>query len=103
MIFFRPVRGGRIKLTAIKIYRQTECFLYLRGDEAVEPCLHGRAGCPEGVNEAELRNRLMDRYGIEVAGGLGRLAGKVIRIGVMGPLADQNSVNFLLDSIAACL
>jgi alanine-glyoxylate transaminase/serine-glyoxylate transaminase/serine-pyruvate transaminase len=58
---------------------------------------------PDGVDEAELRKRLMDRSGIEIAGGLGQLAGKVIRIGVMGPLAEPDSVKFLLDSIGSCL
>jgi alanine-glyoxylate transaminase/serine-glyoxylate transaminase/serine-pyruvate transaminase len=58
---------------------------------------------PDGVDEAELRKRLMDRYEIEIAGGLGRLAGKVIRIGVMGPLAEPGSVKFLLDAISSCL
>jgi alanine-glyoxylate transaminase/serine-glyoxylate transaminase/serine-pyruvate transaminase len=58
---------------------------------------------PDGTDEAELRKRLMDRYQIEIAGALGRLAGKVIRIGVMGPLAEPDSVNFLLDSIGSCL
>jgi aspartate aminotransferase-like enzyme len=45
----------------------------------------------------------MDRYEIEIAGALGRLAGKVIRIGTIGPLADSDSVRFLLDSIGSCL
>jgi len=58
---------------------------------------------PDGVDEAELRKRLLDRYDIEIAGGLGRLAGKVLRIGTMGPLADGDSVRFLLDSIGSCL
>jgi alanine-glyoxylate transaminase/serine-glyoxylate transaminase/serine-pyruvate transaminase len=58
---------------------------------------------PDGVDEAELRKRLMDRYEIEIAGGLGRLAGKVIRIGVMGPLAEPDSVKFLVDSTKSCL
>jgi alanine-glyoxylate transaminase/serine-glyoxylate transaminase/serine-pyruvate transaminase len=58
---------------------------------------------PEGVDEVGLRQRLMDRYDIEIAGALGRLAGKVIRIGTIGPLADSDSVRFLLDSIGSCL
>jgi alanine-glyoxylate transaminase/serine-glyoxylate transaminase/serine-pyruvate transaminase len=56
---------------------------------------------PAGVNEAKLRDRLMDGYGIEIAGGLGRLAGKVLRIGTMGPLATEESVDFLLTAVAA--
>jgi len=42
---------------------------------------------PAGVDEAKVRKRLLDGPGIEIAGGFGPLAGKVFRIGVMGPLA----------------
>jgi alanine-glyoxylate transaminase/serine-glyoxylate transaminase/serine-pyruvate transaminase len=58
---------------------------------------------PAGVNEAELRDRLLADYNIEIAGGLGKLAGKVLRIGTMGPLATEESVDFLLASLAASL
>jgi len=58
---------------------------------------------PAGVNEAELRERLLADYNIEVGGGLGKLAGKVLRIGTMGPLATEESVDFLLAALAASL
>jgi len=58
---------------------------------------------PSTVNEAALRQKLLDRYGIEVASGLGQLAGKILRIGTMGPLATDENVDFLLDAIADCL
>jgi len=51
---------------------------------------------PEGVDEAKVRRRLLDEPGIEIAGGFGPLAGKVFRIGVMGPLATEDSVQFFL-------
>jgi len=50
-----------------------------------------------------LRERLIEKYGIEIGGGLGQLAGKILRIGVMGPLANEQSVAFLLEAIAASL
>jgi len=56
---------------------------------------------PTHVNEAELRDRLMQKYGIEIAGGLGQLAGKILRIGTMGPLSTEEQAEFLLDAIAA--
>ena len=56
-----------------------------------------------GVDEAALRDKLMAKYGIEIAGGLGQLAGKILRIGSMGPLATDASVDFLLEAIAASL
>lgn len=38
---------------------------------------------PDSVNEARLRGTLFSDYNIEIGGGLGPLAGKVIRIGLM--------------------
>ena len=58
---------------------------------------------PEHVDEAQLRDRLLTRYGIEIASGLGLLAGKILRIGTMGPLATEESVDDLLQAIEACL
>jgi alanine-glyoxylate transaminase/serine-glyoxylate transaminase/serine-pyruvate transaminase len=58
---------------------------------------------PPGTDEAHLRQKLLDRFGIEIASGLGQLSGKVLRIGTMGPLATDENVDFLLESIADCL
>lgn len=58
---------------------------------------------PAGVEEAQLRRRLVEKHGIEIAGGLGQLAGKILRIGTMGPLATDENVDFLLDALATCL
>jgi alanine-glyoxylate transaminase/serine-glyoxylate transaminase/serine-pyruvate transaminase len=58
---------------------------------------------PTHVNEAELRDRLLRKYDIEIAGGLGKLAGKILRIGIMGPLATDEQARFLLDAMAACI
>jgi alanine-glyoxylate transaminase/serine-glyoxylate transaminase/serine-pyruvate transaminase len=51
----------------------------------------------------KLREKLLDKYAIEIAGGLGQLAGKILRIGVMGPLANEQSVAFLLEAITASI
>ncbi|MGC2657225.1 MAG: aminotransferase class V-fold PLP-dependent enzyme [Bryobacteraceae bacterium] len=58
---------------------------------------------PPGVDEAKLRQELLAQYDIEIASGLGELAGKILRIGVMGPLATSENVDFLLGAIEACL
>lgn len=58
---------------------------------------------PANVEEAKFRDRLMDKYGIEIAGGLGKLAGKILRIGTMGPLASEAQAELLLDAMAACV
>jgi alanine-glyoxylate transaminase / serine-glyoxylate transaminase / serine-pyruvate transaminase len=58
---------------------------------------------PEGVDEAKTRKRLLDGPGIEIAGGFGPLAGKVFRIGVMGPLATEDNVQFFLKEFKTAL
>ena len=53
---------------------------------------------PERVvqrGEAALRRQLLDRHGIEVGGGLGKLAGGIWRIGLMGENATEESVGRL--------
>ncbi len=51
---------------------------------------------PDGVDEARVRQRLLQAYNIEIGAGLGALAGKVWRIGLMGHSAR-------LTNIMACL
>ena len=58
---------------------------------------------PPGTDEAKLRERLLERHDIEIASGLGKLAGKILRIGSMGPLATDENVDILLDALEACL
>jgi alanine-glyoxylate transaminase/serine-glyoxylate transaminase/serine-pyruvate transaminase len=58
---------------------------------------------PGGIDEAKVRKRLMDGPGIEIAAGFGPLAGKVFRIGVMGPLATEDNVQFFLKEFHAAL
>lgn len=55
---------------------------------------------PEGVDDAGVRGRLLNGFGIEIAGGFGPLAGKVFRIGLMGPLATKDGVDFFLDAFS---
>jgi alanine-glyoxylate transaminase/serine-glyoxylate transaminase/serine-pyruvate transaminase len=58
---------------------------------------------PAGVDEAALRQRLFSDYDIEVHSGLGQLAGKILRIGTMGPLATDESVDHFLHALKNCL
>jgi len=79
---------------------------FVKGIEAMGLRLHVAAGhriatlntvcVPAGVDEAKIRKTLLDEPGIEIAGGFGPLAGKVFRIGVMGPLATEDNVQFFL-------
>lgn len=58
---------------------------------------------PAGVNDVELRNRLLDDYSIEVGRGLGQYAGKVIRIGLMGESCVPANVLALLNALERIL
>jgi len=48
---------------------------------------------PEGVDDAGTRSRLLNEYNLEIGAGLGDLAGKVWRIGLMGYASRQENVN----------
>ncbi len=39
---------------------------------------------PEGINDADMRSMMMNKYGVIIAGGLGKLGGKTVRVGHMG-------------------
>lgn len=54
---------------------------------------------PEGVDEAQVRTRLLEDYNIEIGGGLGPYAGKIWRIGLMGESSTPNHVNMLLSAL----
>ena len=58
---------------------------------------------PDGVSEAETRQRLMNEFNIEIAGGLGELAGQVWRVGLMGYSARKENVMMLLGALERIL
>lgn len=58
---------------------------------------------PEGVDDAKVRATLLKEHGIEIAGGFGPLAGKVFRIGLMGPLATRDHVHDFLANFGDAL
>ncbi|MEA2189236.1 MAG: alanine-glyoxylate transaminase / serine-glyoxylate transaminase / serine-pyruvate transaminase [Solirubrobacteraceae bacterium] len=58
---------------------------------------------PEGIDEAAIRNGLLLDYGIEISGGLGPLAGKLWRIGVMGSGAQREPQERLVAALAELL
>jgi alanine-glyoxylate transaminase / serine-glyoxylate transaminase / serine-pyruvate transaminase len=58
---------------------------------------------PQGVDDGKVRAQLLQKHGIEIAGGFGPLAGKVFRVGIMGPLATTDGVNFFLQKFEEAL
>jgi alanine-glyoxylate transaminase/serine-glyoxylate transaminase/serine-pyruvate transaminase len=58
---------------------------------------------PEGVDDAAARGRLLEQFGIEVGGGLGALAGKVWRVGLMGYASREDNVLAFLTALESVL
>lgn len=58
---------------------------------------------PEGVDEAAVRGRMLRDHSIEIGAGLGPLAGKIWRIGLMGNAARPESVKRCLEGLSASL
>ena len=58
---------------------------------------------PEGFDEAKVRGALLNKHDIEVGAGLGPLAGKIWRIGLMSSNASKASVDFLVDALKGYL
>ena len=58
---------------------------------------------PQGVDDAKVRATLLQEHGIEIAGGFGPLAGKIFRIGLMGPLATREHVQDFLQKFGGAL
>lgn len=84
-----------------------------RGLEAMGLALHADAAhrlsvlttvrIPEGVEDAPVRRALLDRFGIEIGGGLGDLRGRVWRVGLMGESSTPGNVLYFLASLGALL
>jgi alanine-glyoxylate transaminase/serine-glyoxylate transaminase/serine-pyruvate transaminase len=54
---------------------------------------------PEGVDDAAVRQRLLKEYDLEIGAGLGTLAGKVWRIGLMGHACNRRNVLYCLSAL----
>ncbi len=58
---------------------------------------------PEGVEDAKVRAALLNDYNLEIGAGLGALAGKVWRIGLMGESSCKTNVLLCLGALDAVL
>lgn len=58
---------------------------------------------PAGVDEAKVRQRLLNDFNLEIGAGLGDLAGKVWRIGLMGHTSTPKNVLFFLAALEQVL
>ena len=58
---------------------------------------------PEGVDDAALRAALLNEFDLEIGAGLGGLAGKTWRIGLMGFASNERNVVFCLSAMETIL
>jgi alanine-glyoxylate transaminase / serine-glyoxylate transaminase / serine-pyruvate transaminase len=58
---------------------------------------------PEGVDDAALRATLLQEFSLEIGAGLGALAGKTWRIGLMGFASSERNVVYCLNALEAVL
>ena len=58
---------------------------------------------PEGVDEAAVRSALLQEFDLEIGAGLGALAGKTWRIGLMGYASNERNVLGCLNALEAVL
>ena len=58
---------------------------------------------PEGANDAEIRTTLLNDYNMEIGAGLGNLAGKIWRIGLMGYTSRKENIELCLSALKKTL
>ena len=58
---------------------------------------------PAGVDDGDLRSFLLSQFQLEVGAGLGPLAGKILRIGLMGSGASRKNIAILLRALGSYL
>ena len=58
---------------------------------------------PPGVDDAVVRQRLLQDYNLEIGAGLGALAGKIFRVGLMGHGSNIKNVLLCLGALEKVL
>lgn len=89
----------------------SQALLQELGGLGLEPFAHADVRLPslntirisDGVEDAAVRRRLLSEYNLEIGGGLGPLAGKVWRVGLMGHTSHMGNVMYLRHALATIL
>lgn len=66
------------------------------------PCLNA-IRIPDGIDDATIRAALLERFNLEIGGGLGDLRGKVWRVGLMGYSSSPERILFFLSAMCHAL
>ena len=97
-IFARHARIGRMTREGVKALG----LELLCEDERFASDTVTAIRCPEGVEVSALRNLLEDEYNVVLAGGQGKLTGKIFRIGHLG-LVEEEDIRQALQSLEQAL
>jgi alanine-glyoxylate transaminase/serine-glyoxylate transaminase/serine-pyruvate transaminase len=60
-------------------------------------------GIPDGVVDAKIRVQLLNEFDLEIGAGLGELAGKAWRIGLMGYGSNRKNVDYCVNALTSVL
>jgi len=58
---------------------------------------------PDGIDEAAIRAQLLNQYGIEIGAGLGPMAGRIWRVGLMGESSQKVIIDQLISALKKIL
>jgi alanine-glyoxylate transaminase/serine-glyoxylate transaminase/serine-pyruvate transaminase len=68
-------------------------------EESIRAPMINAVRIPEGVDDANVRQRLYDEFNIEIGAGLGPLKGKIWRVGLMGHGARVENIDLLAKAL----
>jgi len=88
--------------TALKAGLESMGLVFLVQPEYQLPQMNA-VRCPEGVDEAEVRKRLLEEFNLEIGAGLGPLKGKIWRFGIMGYSCRPDNVMLCLAALGSVL
>ena len=54
---------------------------------------------PDGVDDTAVRSELLNKHNLEIGAGLGELAGKIWRIGLMGYNSNEKMIDFCINAL----
>ena len=92
----------RLHHEALKAGFETLGLQFVVREDARLPQLNA-VHVPAGVDEAGVRKQLLEKFNLEIGAGLGPLAGKVWRFGLMGYSARRENVELCLRALAEVL
>jgi len=96
-------RWERHKRSSLALISGVEAMgLKMHPPENRAPSLNSIA-IPNGVPDLDVRKTLLNKFNIEIGGGLGVLKGKIWRVGLMGLNSNERNVMLVLDALGRIL